>query len=165
MRRKDREMGRDFGLMVLGKCEWAVLATVNGDGTPYCIPITIANDESYLYFHSAMNGQKIENLHREARVCLTAVGDTRLALNEFTTEFECVVVKGAAEEVTEEAEKLAALRLLCQRHVPSHMDKFDEEMAASLRRTGVWRVSLADVTAKRKKYGKDGVELKFGKVE
>ncbi|NCB62332.1 MAG: pyridoxamine 5'-phosphate oxidase family protein [Clostridia bacterium] len=153
MRRKDREMDREFGLMVLGKCEWAVLATVNADGTPYCIPVTIVNDDTYLYFHSALGGQKVENLRRQSAVCLTAVGDTQIALDKFTTEYECAVVTGTAEEVTEDAAKMRALRLLCQRHVPTHMDRFDEEAAGSLKRTGVWRVPLTSVTGKRKKYG------------
>ena len=39
MRRKDREMDRDFALQVLDKCEYAVLATVNPDGTPYCLSL------------------------------------------------------------------------------------------------------------------------------
>ena len=165
MRRKDREMDAGFARMVLDKCEWAVLATVGADGAPYCVPVTIVRDGETLYFHSAKAGEKVEDLARDGRVCLTAVGDTKIALDAFTTEFESAVVHGTAREVTGEAEKTEALRLLCQRHVPTNMGAFDDAIAQSLRRTGVWAIEMERVTGKRKKYGKDGKELKFGAME
>ena len=165
MRRKDREMGPDFAHMVLDKCEWAVLATVGADGAPCCVPVTIVRDGDVIYFHTAQAGEKIENLNRDGRVCLTAVGDTRVATDQFTTEFESAVVHGRVVEVTEERAKIEALRLLCQRHVPTNMDRFDEAIAQSLHRTGVWAIRIEALTGKRKKYGKDGTELKFGAME
>ena len=83
----------------------------------------------------------------------------------FTTEYEAAVVQGTAEEVTSATVKKEALRLLCQRYVPSHMAAFEREVAQSLERTAVWRIPLNNVTGKRKKYDKNGKEMKFGRME
>ncbi|MDF2839216.1 MAG: putative nitroimidazole resistance protein, partial [Evtepia sp.] len=56
MRRKDREKDSQFALEVLKNCEYATLATVNPDGTPYCIPISPAMMDGALYFHCALEG-------------------------------------------------------------------------------------------------------------
>ena len=165
MRRKDREMDREFALAILDRCEYAVLATSDREGHPYCIPVTIVREGEDIYIHSAPAGHKVDNLRANENVCLTAVGDTKIAKDQFTTEFESAVVFGTAEEVTEDGEKIEALRLLCRRHVPTNMHAFDEAVQASLHRTGVWRVRMETVTGKRKKYDSDGVEMKFGRME
>ena len=160
MRRKDREMGRETALAVLDKCEWAVLAMVDGAGLPYCLPITIVRDGETLYFHGALSGEKAQCLRARPRVCLTAVGDTRIVQEKFTTEYESAVVRGRVEEITGPAAKLEALRLLCLHHCPDGMGGFEAEAGASLRRTGVWALHMENITAKRKKYGPDGKEEK-----
>ena len=155
----------DFARMVLDKCEYAVLGMVGAEGGPYSGPVTIVRDGEELYFHCALEGQKVECLRRDGRVCVTAVGDTHIPPDKFTTEYESAVAFGLAEEVTDPAEKTHALELLCRRHVPTNMDQFEVSMARSLDRTGVWRVRLTGLTGKRKKYDKTGKEMKFGRME
>lgn len=53
MRRKDREMNRDFALYVADKCEYATMAMTDEKGLPYCVPVTIVRKGEYIYFHSA----------------------------------------------------------------------------------------------------------------
>ena len=158
-------MGLEFAWMVLNKCEYAVLATVDPDGAPYCVPITIACDGESIVFHCAKEGRRTGNLRRDPRVCLTAVGDTRIMEREFTTEFESAVVRGRAEEILDEGEKLRALELLCRRHVPGNMPAFEAEAARSMAVTAVWRIVPREITAKRKKYDAKGVEMKWGRME
>lgn len=164
MRRKDREMGRDFALKIVDTCEYAVLATVNPDGTPYCIPLSIVREENFVYFHCAQEGQKIENLHQNPAVCLTAVGNTQIPSDKFTTEYESAVIFGIAREVTDDAEKRKALQQLCQKYVPANMKAFDDAVEKSLFRTAVWKISLEKVSGKRKKYDGEGKEMKWGRI-
>lgn len=165
MRRKDREMDRAFALSVLDKCEYAVLATVTPNGAPYCIPVTIVRDRDALYLHCAHQGQKVDCLRHNPRVCLTAVGATNLIPEKFTTEYESAVVTGQAEELTSPEEKLHALHLLCLRHAGPAMDKFEDAASASLSRTGIWRVRMEEITGKRKKYDSQGNEMTYGRME
>lgn len=165
MRRKDREMPEEFAWEVTDKCEWATLGMVASDGMPYCIPVSIVREDKTVYFHSAQNGFKIDCLKHQSQVCISCVGDTFRTPDKFTTEFESAVLRGIAVEVTEDAEKIHALRLLCQRHTPNNMKNFEEAISKSLFRTAVWRIDVQEITGKRKKYDAEGKEMKFGRME
>lgn len=150
MRRKDREMTEAFALSVVDKCSYGVLATVNADGTPYCVPLSIVRSGRFLYFHCAYHGQKIDNLKRNPQVCMTCVGDVHPYEDEFTTAYESAVVTGTAEELTNDAEKMEALQLLCQKYTPDNMHKFQSECDRSLFRTAVWKIRIESITGKAK---------------
>ena len=151
MRRKDRQMPEEFAWDVVDQCEYAFLSMTAEDGTPYGLPITIAREGRNVYFHSAMEGRKVRCLQANPRVCLTCVGDTEIQQDRFTTLYQCAVAFGTAAEVTEEAEKIEALRLLCQRHTPDNMAGFDDAIRRSLVRTGVWRITVEEISGKAKR--------------
>lgn len=44
MRRKDREMSREFGLEVIDRAAYGVLSVVDSDGAPYALPLSIVRD-------------------------------------------------------------------------------------------------------------------------
>lgn len=151
MRRKERQMPEEFAWEVVDQCEYAFLAMTAEDGGPYGLPVTIVREGRGVYFHSAMAGRKVNCLRQEPRVCLTCVGDTQIQPKKFTTLYESAVAFGTAAEVTEEAEKIHALRLLCQRHTPDNMEAFDSAVAASLARTGIWKITVEEITGKAKR--------------
>lgn len=151
MRRKDRQMPEEFAWEVVDKCEYAFLAMTAEEGSPYGLPVTIVRAGNAVYFHSAMEGRKVTCLRLHPRVCLTCVGDTERQKDRFTTLFESAVAFGTAAEVTEEAEKIKALRLLCQRHTPSNMGAFDKAVAASLKRTAIWKITVEEISGKAKR--------------
>ena len=148
MRRKDREMPEEFAWSVVDKCSYAVLAMTAEDGTPYCLPLNIVREGRSIYFHSAMAGRKAESLRKHPQVCLSCVSEERVFPEKYTTLYDSAVVFGTAEELTDEGEKLAALRLLCQRHAPEHMGIFDRQIAAHFAHTGVWRIAVEEITGK-----------------
>lgn len=116
MRRKDREMDREFALAVTDKCEYATLAMAAKEGEPYCVPVTIARDGEKIYFHCAKVGTKVDMMRENPRVCMTCVGDTRRVPEEFTTKFESAVIRGRGQRGHPDDEtKIHALRLICQR--------------------------------------------------
>lgn len=153
MRRKDREMPESFALSVMDKCEWAALSMISPEGEPYCVPVTIAREGAWVYFHTAPAGQKIDCLRRNPRVCLVCVGDTHRIPEKFTTEYECAIARGEAQEVTQASEKTHALRCICERHAASNLAQFQQAVDRSLSVTGIWKIRLLSVTGKRKKYG------------
>lgn len=166
MRRKDHEMDYNFGLYVIDKSQYAVLSMINAsDKTPYCVPISPVRIENNIYFHGALSGQKTDNLNVNPNVCISFVGDVNPVSEKYTTEFESAIVKGKAENVTDENEKIEALRAICLKYAADNMDNFKNAIDKSLFRTAVWKIEIKELTAKRKKYGKDGQELKFGKIE
>lgn len=164
MRRKDREMSKDFALEVADKCEYAVLSMTDAHNAPYCVPISIVRVRQTVYFHCAKEGEKIDCLRANPQVCLACVGDTHRMPNIFTTEFESAILRGTASEVTDAQEKITALKHLCERHTPTNMANFDSEVASSLDRTAVWKIEIESITGKRKKYDENGKEMKFGRM-
>ena len=60
MRRKDREMSREFALAVMDKCEWTVVSFVTPEGEPYAVPVSAVREGDTLSFHTAKEGRKID---------------------------------------------------------------------------------------------------------
>lgn len=149
-------MSREFAEAVIDTCVFAVLGTVNEDGTPYCIPLSIARDGEWIYFHGAKEGRKTDNLKHNNQVCISCVGHTHVPDGKFTIEYESAVVFGSAEEVLEEDEKIRGLRFISQRYTPHAMAAFDAAISRQIGVTAVWKVHIDEVTGKRN--GKSSIQ-------
>jgi len=165
LRRKDREMPRDFALMVVDNCAFSVMATINSDGTPYCIPLSLAREGEWLYFHCAREGHKIDNLMYQNKVCVSCVGTVKVIQKEFSTEYESAIINGIASEVIDKQEKIHALELISKRYTPNNMADFDNAIRRNLNITAVWKIHIDEISGKRKKLDKNGKEMKFGRME
>ena len=153
MRRNDRAQDRDFALSLIDRCTHGVMALSTGEAAPYCLPLSFVRTGDELYFHCAREGRKIDLMRRFPRVCVTFVGEDRPAFEspaEYTTYFQSVIVTGTASEVDNPAERTEALRALCQKLTPEHMDGFLSAAEKSLAVTAVWRVRMEDISAKAK---------------
>jgi nitroimidazol reductase NimA-like FMN-containing flavoprotein (pyridoxamine 5'-phosphate oxidase superfamily) len=148
MRRKDREQSRDFALNVADKCAYSVIATVSSDGSPYCIPISPAREGDWLYFHSAHEGHKIENLKRLNRVCISCVGEQEPIKGKFSLTYESAVIFGTASEVTDREEKIHALNLISKRYTPDNMAGFDKAIEKQLDQTAIWKIHIDEISGK-----------------
>lgn len=151
MRRKDRERDRQFALDVIDRCEYGVAALAAEGDTPYCIPLSLVREGEELYFHCALEGTKLDILRKNPRVCISFVAENVAAVDEFTTYFQSAVVVGTAYEITEDTARIAALRLLSEKLTPSNMGDFDNAIARSLGRTGVWGIHMEEIFGKEKK--------------
>ena len=153
MRRQDRAQDRAFSLELIDRCTHGVIAISTGEPAPYCLPLSFARVGDDLFFHCAREGRKVDLLRRFPQVCVTFVGDDRPAFVPpamYTTYFQSAIVTGTASEVIDPQEKAAALRALCQKVTPDHMDGFETAVEQSLAVTAVWKVQIAEVTGKAK---------------
>ena len=151
MRRKERREDESFAFEVLDKADFAVISMIDEDGLPYCLPISAVRIGEKLYFHSAENGRKAEAMSQNPNVCLTAAIDVVSAEDKFTTYFKSAVVRGKAVKVTDDEEKITALKAICERFTPSNMPDFSNAIKMSLPRTAVWRIDIENATGKQKK--------------
>ena len=115
-------------------------------------------------------GEKLAAIEAHPQVCLSAVSKCSPTVGpkdgSFTLQYRSAVAFGRAEQVFDEGEKIRALRLICERFLPRHMDAFDESIRRSLHRTAVVRITLtAPPTGKRKQYDREGEEMKYGRME
>lgn len=186
MRRKDREMPRDFGLGVIDRAAFGTLSVTDETGAPYSVPLSIVRENENLYFHSARAGRKVDLLQDGTTVCVAFVANvcvpelysdeelaqlqtesekaSELTSRIFTTEYESAVVFGKISRVETDGEKQHALRLICQKYTPSKMDLFDLAVQSGMRHTLIYKIAIDELTAKRKKFDAEGVEMKWGRM-
>ena len=171
MRKEARAMDSQWALEVMHKAPYITVSFIDEDGKPYGLPLSLASDDDiHWYFHGALEGKKLEAIKAHPDVCLSAVTRCTPTVGpkdgSFTLQYKSAIAFGKAETVTDDAEKVHGLRLVCERFLPQHMDDFDQGVARSLFRTAVVRVTLTEPTiGKRKQYDKDGVEMKYGRMK
>ncbi len=151
MRRKDLERPAEFGLELIDRCEYGVMALTDTEGAPYAVPLNLVRDGDRLYFHCATEGKKTDSLRKNPAVCVSFAGGVKPVPDKFTTLYQSATVFGEASEVTSADEKIRALRLLCEKLAPSNMADFDKAIDRSLGRTAVWKIDIKELTAKEKK--------------
>lgn len=58
------------------------------------------------------------------------------------------VVRGTVAEVTDDAERIAALRAVAERYAAENLEHFEAALAEELSRTLVWKITPTEITAK-----------------
>jgi uncharacterized protein len=104
------------------------LATIGDDGYPYVTPVNFVFHAGNIYFHCSLKGEKLDNLVRDPKVCFQvdiplayigceiSPGAGACNLHQF---YHCVIIRGTASVVTDEAVKIEALNALVAKHEPS----------------------------------------------
>ncbi len=126
MRRKKCEI-KDIKVIkgILGRATIGRLATFGKDGYPYITPVNYVYWNESIYFHCAHEGEKIDNILRNNKVCFEV--DIPLAYlgMEYNPErptcqvhqfYHCVIIRGAAEQIKDMEEKVGALNALMASH-------------------------------------------------
>ncbi len=149
MRKASRCRSAKWALEVFDKAPYVTVSMTRPDGTPYGLPLSLVrSDEHTFYFHCADEGEKIDCLMSNPVVSLSAVSKCTPAFEEekrnFTEHYHSAVAIGRAEIVTDDSEKIVALRLLCERFLPKYMNYFDEAIKRSLARTTIVRITLTE---------------------
>ena len=165
MRKAKRQMPTEWALDIMHKAPYVTVSMVRKDGTPYGLPLSLASDDDkHWYFHCAMEGEKLDCLKAHSEVSLSAVSLCRPTVGpkdgSFTLQYRSAIARGNAAIVTDEAEKIHALRLICERFLSKHMDAFEQSISRSLARTAVVKITLSEPpTGKHKEYDDNGDEI------
>ena len=149
MRKASRKKDAAWALEVFDRAPYVTVSMTREDGTPYGLPLSLARaDEKTFYFHCAHEGEKIDCLLKNPVVSLSAVSQCspryEAEKNNFTEYYRSAIALGRAERVTDENEKILALRLLCERFLSHYMDHFEEAINRSLDITTVVKITLTE---------------------
>ncbi len=164
-------MNSAWALDVMRKAPYITVSFTRPDGTAYGVPLSLAcTDDDTWYFHCALEGDKLVAIKKHPEVCLSAVTKCAPTVGpldgSFTLQYCSAIAFGKADIVFDNEEKITALRAICMRFLPSHIDAFDDAIKRSLNRTTVVRITLSALpTGKRKQYDKNGEEMKYGRME
>ena len=126
------------------------------DGAPRVLPTLYARDGDLLYLHGAP-AAAILNGGKESPVCLTVSLVDGLVMarsvNNHSLNYRSVVVYGQPGVVTDEQEKLHALRVVVEHVCPGRWDDARQPSKAELAGTLVLRLGLDEVSAKVREGG------------
>ena len=148
MRRKRQQLSDEESYAILQKATSGTLALLGDGGYPYAVPISYVFSEGKLYFHSALSGHKVDAIRGcdRASFCVVAQDDVKPEL--YTTFFRSVIAFGRIHIVDDEAEKLAAARLLGNRYNPHQDEALQKELENGLARMLVIRLDIEHLTGK-----------------
>ena len=153
MRRFRQELSADVCVDILKREPRGVLAVSGDGGYPYAVPISYVFSEGKLYFHSALSGHKVDAIRSCDRASFCVVAQDYVKPELYTTFFRSVIAFGRIHIVDDEAEKLAAARLLGNRYNPHQDEALQKELENGLARMLVIRLDIEHLT------GKESVEL------
>lgn len=68
---KDHQLSNEEAAHLLENTASGVLATLDADGSPYCVPVHFVYVNRKIYIHGLTAGEKIENICRDPRVSFT----------------------------------------------------------------------------------------------
>ena len=146
MRRKERQIPAEEAWQIVERSAYGVLAMQTEEG-PYGVPLNMVRSGETLYFHCAVEGKKTDALRKNPGVSAVFVDASAIDGPKLTTRYGCAMVFGEAEEVLSAEEKKEALRLLCLRFAPEHMDEFERSLG-SIPRTAIWKITVKHITGK-----------------
>lgn len=147
MRRQDRKINDSETIRILEEGQYGILSTTGNDGYAYGIPLSYAYSNNSIYFHSALEGQKLDNIKHNNRVSFCVVGATEVLPDKFSTKYESVIVFGKASEVCEE-EKHEALVSILKKYSPGFMDNGMKYISTGSPKTKVIKIEIEHMSGK-----------------
>ena len=97
MRRIEHQMKHEDALELLKNCEHGTLGTISTNDYPYTVIVNYVYYNDKIYFHSAKEGHKIDNVFKNPKVSFTVVDNVEVVKDKFTTKYQSVTVFGRAK--------------------------------------------------------------------
>ena len=153
MRRKRQQLPEEEAISLLSQATSGVLSLLDSDGYPYGVPISYVYADNKLFFHSAVNGHKIDAIRHADKASFTVICKDEVHPDTFTTHFRSVICFGRVRIVEDADEKIRALRLLGERYNPGDEQALDDEIKKSGNHVAVIELDIERIT------GKEAIEL------
>lgn len=120
------------------------------DGEPYVVPLNFGYADGVLYFHSAIEGRKIDAIRKNPRVCFTMHTGYEKTMGakacDCGANYMSLIGYGRAEIVVDPTEKLKGLSALMFHYYGGKVD-FDERIVGV---TSVIKVIIESLSGKKR---------------
>ncbi len=153
MRRHRQQLPDNDCISILERATAGTLALLGDDGYPYAVPISFVYHEGCIYFHSAVEGHKVDAIRRNEKASFCVIDQDEVHGELYTTFFRSVIAFGRIRIIEDEEEKLAAVRLLGNRYNPGQDEALQKEMEKGLHRMLALCLKIEHLT------GKEAIEL------
>lgn len=132
MRRTEKEIKENQEITaIMQKAEVCRIALVDEDN-PYIVPVNFAVQENHLYFHSAMDGRKIDILRKNNKVCFEIDIDTEIFKSSepcsWGMKYLSVIGFGQAFFIENPGEKKKVLDLLMEKYAGTEAFSYNEKI-------------------------------------
>ncbi len=159
MRRKRQLLSEEESISVLKKMTSGVLALSGDEGYPYAVPLSYVYHEGKIYFHSALNGHKIDAIRRNDKASFCVIGQDHIVPEEYTTYFRSVIVFGRVNIIEDSVLKRQAIEWLAAKYAPGSNDGGKEEIDKEFNRLCMIELNIEHLS------GKESVELVRAKIK
>jgi hypothetical protein len=152
MRRKEQEIKdrKDVDSIINRAVTCRIALSVNNQ--PYIVPVNFGYKDNCLYFHSAKEGQKIDMLKANNRVCFQMDADYELLTNEvactWSFKYRSVIGFGRAVIVDDFAEKKKALDIIMAHYAQGSFAYKDSEV----NQLAIVKIEIDSLTGKKSGY-------------
>jgi hypothetical protein len=126
MRRFKQQLPEEACTAILKEAYRGFLSVIGEGGYPYCIPINFVYADGHLYFHSALEGHKIDALKECDKACFTVIGEPVLEPNDWWYHVKSVICRGRISFIQDEDEHLSKLKLLGAKYFPEGYNMTDD---------------------------------------
>ena len=153
MRRKRQQLTQEESIAILQNATAGTLALLGDDGYPYAVPISYVYNEGKLYFHSALNGHKVDAIRKYDKASFCVIEQDDVQPEKYTTFFRSVIAFGRIHIIEDAQEKLEIARMLGNRYNPNQDEALQKELESGLSRMLAIRFDIEHLT------GKEAIEL------
>ena len=153
MRRKRQQLAEVESIAILQKATSGTLALLGDDDYPYAVPISYVYHEGKLYFHSALEGHKIDAIRKCDKASFCVIEQDNVQPENYTTFFRSVIAFGRIHIIEDAQEKLEIARMLGNRYNPNQDEALQKELESGLSRMLAIRFDIEHLT------GKEAIEL------
>jgi nitroimidazol reductase NimA-like FMN-containing flavoprotein (pyridoxamine 5'-phosphate oxidase superfamily) len=152
MRRKDQEINDIAAIEdIIRKAQVCRLA-LSENGQPYIIPLCFGYKNITLYFHTALEGKKLDILRKNNNVCFEIDTDRELVKGKkacnCSMKYRSVIGFGKAELIEDIELKRKALNIIMQNYYEGFFKYPDE----SIQNTVIIKVEIESMTGKKLGY-------------
>jgi hypothetical protein len=110
MRRIKNQMADASAIDLLSRCQEGTLGTISVDnGYPYTVVVNYVFINNKIYFHSAKEGHKIDNIINNNKVSFTVFDNVKVIQETFTAKYQSVTLFGRAKVIPSNKEVLFEL--------------------------------------------------------
>lgn len=152
-----RSMRRFKQQLTLQECETILkdayrgFLSVNGEnGYPYTIPMNFLYNDNRIYFHSALQGHKIDAIKQSAKACFTVINEPVQQENDWWYHVSSVVCFGQVSIIEDQEERMEILKSLGQKYFPEGYD-MQKDLKMNAHRAAVLCLAVDHMTGKRVK--------------
>lgn len=154
MRRKNQCLSPSEAEEILQKNTAGTLSVMGDDGYPYGVPVSYYYRDNTIYFHSALQGHKIDAIKKDPRVSFCVIDQDHIVAEKLTTYFRSVIAFGKAKIMENCPEREDALLAFSLKYAPNlPKSRIKEEMEKAGKAMCMVAIDIESMT------GKEAIEL------